>query len=40
MLIDFLLSQHQFPYQAGVLMFLPSIGGNALCGEFPQIFFV
>ncbi|XP_037045367.1 brachyurin-like [Bradysia coprophila] len=23
---------HQFPYQAAVLMFLPSIGGTALCG--------
>jgi len=25
-------SPHQFPYQAGVLMFLPQIGGQALCG--------
>lgn len=25
-------SQHQFPYQAGLLAFLPSIGGQALCG--------
>lgn len=25
-------SPHQFPYQAGVLMFIPSIGGQALCG--------
>lgn len=24
--------QHQFPYQAGILTFLPSIGGQALCG--------
>ncbi|KAJ6638856.1 Chymotrypsin BI [Pseudolycoriella hygida] len=23
---------HQFPYQAAVLMFIPSIGGEALCG--------
>ena len=27
-----LFSQHQFPYQAAVLSFLPSIGGSALCG--------
>jgi len=24
--------QHQFPYQAAVLMFIPEIGGTALCG--------
>lgn len=23
---------HQFPYQAGLLLFIPSLGGNALCG--------
>jgi chymotrypsin len=25
-------SPHQFPYQAGLLFHLPSIGGTALCG--------
>lgn len=25
-------SQHQFPYQTATLMFIPSIGGQALCG--------
>jgi chymotrypsin len=24
--------QHQFPYQVALLSFLPSIGGQALCG--------
>lgn len=29
----YIATPHQFPYQVALLMFLPSIGGNALCGK-------